>query len=77
MAMFCRTFRKSRTVIELTHRVMSGMALLLVAAMFVWARRAFAAGHPARRWAAWALVFILTEALLGASLVLLGHVAAQ
>jgi heme A synthase len=28
-----------------------------------------------RRWAGWALVFILTEALLGASLVLLGHVA--
>src|SRR6202790_4434376 len=63
------------TVIELTHRVMSGVALLAVVAMFVWARRAFAAGHAARRWAGWALVFILTEALLGASLVLLGHVA--
>ena len=43
--------------------------------MFVWARQAFAPGHPARRWATWSLVFILTEALLGASLVLLGHVA--
>ena len=63
------------TVIELTHRVMSGIALLAVVAMFVWARRAFAAGHAARRWAGWAVVFILTEALLGASLVLLGHVA--
>jgi cytochrome c oxidase assembly protein subunit 15 len=63
------------TVIEFTHRVMSGGALLVVAAMFVWARRAFAPGHAARRWAGWALVFILTEALLGASLVLLGHVA--
>ena len=63
------------TVIELTHRVMSGIALLLVIAMFVWARKAFAPYHPARRWAAWALVFILSEALLGASLVLLGHVA--
>src|SRR5580700_4322236 len=29
------------TVIELTHRVMSGLALVLVAAMFVWSRRAF------------------------------------
>jgi len=63
------------TVIELTHRVMSGIALVLVVTMFVWARRAFAPRHAARRWAGWALVFIFTEALLGASLVLLGHVA--
>ena len=63
------------TVIELTHRIMSGVALALVAAMFVWAWRTFAPGHPARRWANWSLAFILTEALLGASLVLLGHVA--
>ena len=63
------------TVIELTHRVMSGIALLAVVAMFIWARRAFAPGDAARRWAGWALGFILTEALLGASLVLLGHVA--
>ncbi len=63
------------TVIELTHRIMSGVTLILVAAMFVWASKTFAPGHPARRWANWSLVFILTEALLGASLVLLGHVA--
>jgi heme a synthase len=63
------------TVIELTHRIMSGIALLAVVAMFVWARRAFAHGHAARRWATWSLVFIVVEALLGASLVLLGHVA--
>jgi cytochrome c oxidase assembly protein subunit 15 len=63
------------TVIELTHRVMSGIALVAVVAMFLWARQAYAAGHAARRWAGCALVFILTEALLGASLVLLGHVA--
>ncbi len=54
---------------------MSGGALVVVAAMFVWARRAFSPHQAARRWAGWALVFILTEALLGASLVLLGHVA--
>jgi heme A synthase len=63
------------TIIELTHRVMSGIALLVVVLMFVWARRVFVPQHAARRWAGWALVFILTEALLGASLVLLGHVA--
>ena len=63
------------TVIELTHRIMSGGALLAVATMFVWARRAFAPHHAARRWAGWALVLIVIEALLGGSLVLLGHVA--
>ncbi|MDP8989835.1 MAG: COX15/CtaA family protein [Acidobacteriota bacterium] len=63
------------TAIELTHRVMSGVALALVAGMFVSAWKTFAPGHPARRWANWSLIFILTEALLGASLVLLGHVA--
>ncbi len=63
------------TVIEFTHRIMSGVALVLVVGMFAWARRAFPPRHGARRWTGWALVFILTEALLGASLVLLGHVA--
>src|ERR1700745_2778697 len=55
------------TVIELTHRIMSGIALLAVVAMFVWARRAFAPRHATRRWAGWALALILAEALLGAS----------
>ncbi len=56
---------------------MSGVALIAVASQFAWARTAFPRGHAARLWAAWSLVFILTEALLGASLVLLGHVAAD
>src|SRR5271165_5685877 len=43
------------TVIEFTHRVMSGIALLAVVAMFAWAWRIFAPGHAARRWAGWAL----------------------
>jgi len=65
------------TVIELTHRVMSGVALIAVVWMFVWAYCAYPKGHGVRRWATWSLVFILTEALLGAALVLLGHVAAN
>jgi heme A synthase len=65
----------SATVIEFTHRIMSGVALVLVAALFAWAFRACPSRHPARRWASWSMVFILTEALLGAALVLLGHVA--
>ena len=61
--------------IELTHRATSGLALLLVVALFLWARRVFARGHAARAAAGAALALILLEALLGASLVLFGWVA--
>ena len=66
---------ETATAIEFTHRIMSGAALIAVAVLFAWARKAFGPGHPARRWAAWSVVFIVTEALIGAALVLLGHVA--
>src|SRR6266849_5083339 len=58
------------TVIELTHRVMSGIALIAVLALFAWAFQAYPRRHSARRWAGWSLMFIVTEALLGAALVL-------
>ncbi len=63
------------TVIEFTHRVTSGIDLLLVALLVVWAFRAFPKGHAARLGAVLSVVFLMTEALLGASLVLLEHVA--
>jgi heme A synthase len=63
------------TIIEFTHRVMSGIALVTAVVLAAWGRKAFPSRHPARRWAAWSLVFMLTEALIGAALVLLGHVA--
>ncbi len=63
------------TVIEFTHRAMSGGALITAAILAMWGWRVFPARHPARRWALWSLVFMLTEALIGAALVLLGHVA--
>src|SRR5512138_1330366 len=59
----------AETLVEYTHRATSGVALLLVVVLFAWARRAFPRGHPARRAAAFSMVFILTEALLGAGLV--------
>jgi cytochrome c oxidase assembly protein subunit 15 len=63
------------TLIEFGHRASSGIALLLVVALVVWAVRALPAGHPARR-AAWvALAFMIAEALVGAGLVLFGWVA--
>jgi cytochrome c oxidase assembly protein subunit 15 len=63
------------TVIEFTHRLTSGLAGLFVIALVVFAFRAFAKGHIVRRAAVWSLALTLTEGLIGAGLVLLGHVA--
>lgn len=63
------------TVIELTHRMTSGMCLLAAVALVIWAFRRFAPRHPARAATVIALVFLLLEALLGARLVLFGLVA--
>lgn len=62
------------TMIEFTHRITSGLALLSVAALVYFAWRAFPKGHLARKASVWALVLILIEALLGAGLVLLEYV---
>ena len=58
------------TVIEFSHRVASGLSLAFILVLVVWAWRSSAQGHPIRRTSAFALVFILTEALIGAWLVL-------
>ncbi|HVS02460.1 MAG TPA: COX15/CtaA family protein [Thermoanaerobaculia bacterium] len=58
------------TLIELTHRLTSGVALLLVGILAVWAFRARDAGHPLRKAAAWSVALILVEAAVGAGLVL-------
>jgi len=63
------------TLIELTHRVTSGVALLLVVGLFVWSRRVVPRGSPVRVGATLSLVFMLGEALLGAGLVLFELVA--
>ncbi len=63
------------TIIEFTHRMMSGVALLLVLAMLIWGLRTLAKGHPARKGVVASSIFIITEALLGASLVLFEWVA--
>ena len=65
---------QAATRIEFIHRMMSGVALIAVVALPIWAAKVYAKTHPARRWAVWSLVFMLTEALLGAALVLLGYV---
>lgn len=63
------------TVIELTHRVTSGIALLLVIGLVVLAFRWRPRGHAVRKAACWTLFFILTEAGVGAGLVLFELVA--
>ncbi len=62
-------------LVEFSHRVTSGLALVSVVVLALWVWRACAKGHPARRGAAWALVFMLTEAAVGAGLVLFELVA--
>jgi heme a synthase len=64
-----------QTLIEFSHRLTSGIALLLVVGLVVWTWRATPPRHPAR-WAAVAsLVFMLGEAAIGAGLVLFELVA--
>jgi len=64
----------AETLVEFTHRATSGLALIAVVALVVWAWRAFEKGHRVRKASAFALIFILAEALLGAGLVIFGLV---
>jgi heme A synthase len=63
------------TIIEFSHRLTSGVALLAVVGLAVWIFRARRAGHPARTGAALSVFFMLTEAAVGAGLVLFQLVA--
>lgn len=57
------------TIIEYTHRLTSGLSLPLVLVMLVWAYRLFVRGHRVRTAAVATLIFLLTEAAVGAGLV--------
>lgn len=57
------------TIIEFVHRITSGVALIMVIGLVVWARRVFPRDHRARVAALASLVFIVIEALIGAALV--------
>jgi heme A synthase len=63
------------TVIEFSHRVTSGIALLMVVGLLVWAFRAFPRGHAVRAAAVWSMLFMVGEAVVGAALVLFRLVA--
>ncbi len=63
------------TVIEFVHRLTSGIAFLLVLGMLIWAWRAYPKGNRVRKASGAAMVFMITEALVGAGLVLFEWVA--
>jgi cytochrome c oxidase assembly protein subunit 15 len=63
------------TLIEYSHRLTSGVALILVALVFHLTRRHRERFHLARFWSTASMVLILTEALIGAGLVLFQRVA--
>jgi len=65
----------TQTLIEYTHRVTSGLSMLLVIALFAVAVRMHPRGHTVRRAAGASLVLMFVEAGLGAGLVLLELVA--
>jgi cytochrome c oxidase assembly protein subunit 15 len=64
-----------QTLIEFTHRITSGLSLVLVVALLVWTLRSTVHGHLARAAAVASVVFTLLEAILGALLVKLGYTA--
>jgi len=63
------------TLIELSHRITSGFALIGVVVLLIWAWRAYPKGHAVRLGALLSMIFMLLEALIGAGLVLFEYVA--
>jgi heme A synthase len=63
------------TLVELSHRVSSGGALVLTLLLLVCALRTFPRGHRVRRGAAATAMLMVAEALIGAGLVLFELVA--
>lgn len=66
---------QSETVIEFIHRLTSGFALILVLILMIWAYRKYPKGHIVRKGALLSMIFIITEALVGAGLVIFEWVA--
>jgi len=64
-----------QTIVEFTHRLSSGLSLVLVVGMLIWAFRAYPKGDKVRLGASLSMFFIITEALVGAGLVLFKWVA--
>lgn len=63
------------TIVEFTHRLTSGLALVSVVLLLIWAFRVYEKKSLVRKGAVLSVVFMVIEALLGAGLVLFEHVA--
>ena len=63
------------TLIEMSHRLSSGGALIGTLVLFVWAVRVYPRGHRVRRGAGVTTLLMVAEALIGAALVLFELVA--
>lgn len=63
------------TFVEWSHRATSGLVWIAALLLYLIARKGFAKGSLARTAAGWSFVFMCTEALVGAALVLLELVA--
>lgn len=68
------TSGKLQTLIEFTHRVTSGVSILLVSVLLIWCWRRTQKGDWPRRAAVSAAILLFNEALLGAMLVVFDHV---
>ena len=64
-----------KTVIEFSHRLTSGLAFFAVLILLIWTFRKYAKGEIIRKTAIISFIFIITEALVGAGLVLTGNTA--
>lgn len=62
------------TLIEFTHRASSGLVFVAVLILLIWAFRVFPRRSPVRVAASLSMLFMVTEALVGAGLVLFGLV---
>jgi len=58
------------TIVELSHRLTSGLTLIAVAIMVIWAFRKFPKGHALRQGSVLTGIFLVLEAAVGAGLVL-------
>lgn len=65
---------QAETIIEFTHRLTSGLAIVLVSSLLVWCWRKTSKGDWARYSSVAAMLLLLNEAMLGALLVLFEHV---
>ncbi|MBK7394254.1 MAG: COX15/CtaA family protein [Chloracidobacterium sp.] len=64
-----------KTIIEFSHRITSAIAFFAVLGLLIWTFRKFKKGAAIRKTAVVSFIFIVTEAAVGAGLVLTGNTA--